>query len=81
MLDEEFHEAAELFNRVEGVEVKSVVLQGTPERLDHRVGVGNVDLCENALQAGTEQGGVYRAVDILDAVISRTSPIGLPKPQ
>src|ERR1035441_5066392 len=33
LVDEEFHEAAELFNRVEGVEVKPLVLQGTPERL------------------------------------------------
>jgi len=48
------------------------VFQGSPERLDHRVGIGNIDLCEDALQAGAEQGGVYRAVDVLRCRSQRT---------
>ena len=51
LLDEERHESAETLYRVEGVEVKPLVFQRTPERLDHRVGIGNIDLCEDALQA------------------------------
>jgi hypothetical protein len=49
--DEERHENAKPLNRVEGVEVEPLVFQRTPERLDHRVGIGNIDLCEDALQA------------------------------
>src|SRR5450759_2586714 len=70
LLDEKLHKSSEPLNRVEGVEVKPLVFQRPPERLDHRGGVGNIDLGEDAPQAGAEQGGVYRAVDVLDAGVS-----------
>src|ERR1019366_5470763 len=49
LFDEERDENAKPLNRVEGVEVEPLVFQRTPERLDHRVGIGNIELCEDAL--------------------------------
>jgi len=43
------------------------MLQRTPERFDHRVGEGNLDLREHAVQTRAEQRGLHRTVDVLDA--------------
>jgi hypothetical protein len=37
------------------------------ERFDHRVREGDIDLGEHTVQTGTQQRGLHRAVDVLDA--------------
>ena len=67
LLDEKRHESAEALDRVERVDVQPLMLERPPECLDHRVGIGNIDLGEDTLQARAEQGGVHCRIDVLDA--------------
>jgi hypothetical protein len=67
LLDVELHEGAEPLDRVQRVEVQPLMLERAPERFDHRIREGNVNLRKDAVQACTEQRGVHRVVDVLDA--------------
>jgi hypothetical protein len=44
LLDVECDQGPEALERVQGVEIELLVLERTPERLDHRVGEGDLDL-------------------------------------
>jgi len=69
LFNKELDQDTKPLDRIEGVEKKPLMLHRTPERLNHRVGKANIDLRENSVQAGSEQSGVHRAVDVLNARI------------
>ena len=55
---------------IELVEVHPVVLERSPERLDHGVGEGNFDLSQNALERTDAEQLVHLLVDVLEARVS-----------
>jgi hypothetical protein len=69
LFNKELDQDTKSLDRIEGVEKKPLMLHRTPERLNHRVGKANIDLRENSVQASSEQSGIHRGVDVLDARI------------
>src|ERR1035441_7906930 len=69
LFNKELDQDTKPLDRIEGGEKKPLMLHRTPERLNHRVGRANIDLRENSVQASSEQSGIHRGLDVLDARI------------
>jgi hypothetical protein len=65
----EFHECTNPRHRVQRVQEEPLMLQGAPERLHHGVGEADLELRQDAIEAGGEQGGIHLTVDVLHAGI------------
>jgi hypothetical protein len=59
-LDEERDQGPKAFDVVEGVEVEPLLLEGAPPSLDDGVRVADLDLREDAMEAGCDEGGDER---------------------
>src|ERR1019366_3906803 len=67
LLDEEGNQRFEMSHGVERVEVQPLMLEGAPPSLDDRSRVGDLDLREHAAELLRSEGGVDRAVDVLES--------------
>ena len=67
LVNEERDQRAEARDGVEGVEEQPLMFEGAPPRLDHRIGFGDLDLGEDAVEVFGEKGGINGGVDVLDA--------------
>jgi hypothetical protein len=65
----EVHETTQGLDALQRVQIEPGVLEGPPERLDHRVGERDVDLGQSAPQALVLEHAVDVRVDVLAAGI------------
>jgi len=70
LFNEELHQGAQSCEGIQRVEVQPLMLERAPERLNHGVGEADVDLRENAVEAGAEKGSIDCAVDVLHTGVS-----------
>jgi hypothetical protein len=62
-------QGSDAFDAVEGVEEEPLMFEGAPPRLDHRVGLGDLDLGDDAVKAFGEEGGLVPTSDLKIAFI------------